>query len=227
MLAKLDQSILFAKPKVDKTVELGMAASREETTGNMRKKSGPATAAAIGVIDEIVLFEKKLATAAEAEGDSDNGATHRLMLIICVLAMRTGAAVAWFISRSITGPIRAAAALAERVAAGDLSTTVVVASHEQGIEQINHAIGEMDAVTQQNAARVEEAAAAAGSLREQAGNLAQAVGVFKLDTQGAPQRVPKAAAVRAIAAAPVRKLGPAKARIATQNAAVTDQCEEF
>ena len=57
---------------------------------------------------------------------------------------------------------------------------------EAGIEQINQAIGEMDAVTQQNAALVEEAAAAAGSLREQAGNLAHAVSVFKLDTQHAP-----------------------------------------
>jgi methyl-accepting chemotaxis protein len=39
----------------------------------------------------------------------------------------------------------------------------------------------MDQVTQQNAALVEEAAAAAGSLQEQASSLVRAVGVFKLD----------------------------------------------
>ena len=39
----------------------------------------------------------------------------------------------------------------------------------------------MDQVTQQNAALVEEAAAAAGSLQDQAGNLASVVSVFKLD----------------------------------------------
>ena len=57
-----------------------------------------------------------------------------------------------------------------------------MASDEQtrGIEQINQAIAQMDEVTQQNAALVEEAAAAAGSLRERTGNLAQAVSVFKL-----------------------------------------------
>jgi hypothetical protein len=40
----------------------------------------------------------------------------------------------------------------------------------------------MDEVTQQNAALVEEAAAAAGSLQEQANNLSQLVSVFKLDS---------------------------------------------
>ena len=56
------------------------------------------------------------------------------------------------------------------------------ASQEQtsGIEQINQAITQMDQVTQQNAALVEEAAAAAASLQEQAGVLVQAVSVFRL-----------------------------------------------
>ncbi|MEO5660591.1 MAG: methyl-accepting chemotaxis protein, partial [Polaromonas sp.] len=50
----------------------------------------------------------------------------------------------------------------------------------QGIEQINQAITQMDQVTQQNAALVEEAAAAAASLQEQASGLSQVVSVFKL-----------------------------------------------
>ncbi|MFZ3160560.1 MAG: methyl-accepting chemotaxis protein, partial [Rhodoferax sp.] len=48
-------------------------------------------------------------------------------------------------------------------------------------EQINQAITQMDQVTQQNAALVEEAAAAAASLQEQANGLSQVVSVFKLD----------------------------------------------
>ena len=56
------------------------------------------------------------------------------------------------------------------------------ASREQsaGIEQVNRAVGEMDQVTQQNAALVEEAAAASQSLREQAGALREAVSGFTL-----------------------------------------------
>jgi len=65
----------------------------------------------------------------------------------------------------------------------DIMQDIAHASAEQidGIEQINHAISEMDAVTQQNAALVEQAAAAAEALREQASNQAQVVSVFKLE----------------------------------------------
>ena len=60
---------------------------------------------------------------------------------------------------------------------------ITAASQEQstGIEQVNQAITQMDDVTQQNAALVEEAAAAAESMQEQAQTLAHAVSVFKLD----------------------------------------------
>ncbi len=49
-----------------------------------------------------------------------------------------------------------------------------------GIEQINKAVIEMDTVTQQNAALVEEAAAAAEALQQQAANLARVVSVFRV-----------------------------------------------
>ena len=56
------------------------------------------------------------------------------------------------------------------------------ASHEQsaGIEQVNRAVGEMDKVTQQNAALVEQAAAAAQSLKDQASVLREAISGFSL-----------------------------------------------
>jgi len=64
----------------------------------------------------------------------------------------------------------------------DIMAEIAAASHEQsaGIEQVNQAITQMDQVTQQNAALVEEAAAAAESMQDQALTLAQAVAVFKL-----------------------------------------------
>ena len=66
----------------------------------------------------------------------------------------------------------------------DIMSEIAAASQEQstGIEQVNQAIGQMDDVTQQNAALVEEAAAAAESMQDQAAKLAAAVGVFKLDS---------------------------------------------
>ena len=64
----------------------------------------------------------------------------------------------------------------------DVMGEITAASQEQstGIEEVNRAITQMDEVTQQNAALVEQAAAAAQSLQDQAGRLATVVGVFKL-----------------------------------------------
>ena len=68
----------------------------------------------------------------------------------------------------------------------DIMGEISAASQDQsaGIDQINQAMAQMDQVTQQNAALVEEAAAAAQSLEQQAQNMVQVVSVFKLGSQG-------------------------------------------
>jgi methyl-accepting chemotaxis protein len=73
----------------------------------------------------------------------------------------------------------------------DIMAEIAAASQEQssGIEQVNQAIGQMDYGVQQNAALVEQAAAAAESLEEQATNLIQTVARFRLDADGAPSAV--------------------------------------
>ena len=69
----------------------------------------------------------------------------------------------------------------------DIIGRISVASTEQadGIAEVNKAVGQMDGMTQQNAALVEQAAAAAESLHEQTVNLSRAVSIFKL-ADGAP-----------------------------------------
>jgi methyl-accepting chemotaxis protein len=59
------------------------------------------------------------------------------------------------------------------------------AEQEHGIEQVNSAVADMDSVTQQNAALVEEAAAAADAMHLQAVELAQQVGYFRLELPAA------------------------------------------
>jgi methyl-accepting chemotaxis protein len=67
----------------------------------------------------------------------------------------------------------------------DLVAEISVSSHEQsqGVGQVGTAVSELDRATQQNAALVEQSAAAAESLREQAARLAQAVSRFRLEPQ--------------------------------------------
>ncbi|MFV3305050.1 methyl-accepting chemotaxis protein [Pseudomonas sp. NY15181] len=84
----------------------------------------------------------------------------------------------------------------------DIMAEIAAASAEQssGIEEVNGAVTQMDEMTQQNAALVEEAAASAEALQEQAGLLNQSVSVFKLDNSATV--VPLAVARPARAEAP-------------------------
>ncbi|RJX31584.1 MAG: PAS domain S-box protein [Oxalobacter sp.] len=70
--------------------------------------------------------------------------------------------------------------------AASIMNDISTSSREQseGIEQVNSAISQMDQITQQNAALVEEAAAAAQSMREQADKLAVLVDTFKIMSGG-------------------------------------------
>jgi methyl-accepting chemotaxis protein len=120
------------------------------------------------------------------------------------------------------------------------------ASQEQsaGIEQVNMSIIEMDSMTQQNAALVEQAAAAAQSLQDQANELAHVVSVFKLvdgeqphvaqqsvleSAPAATPAKPKASAARAKPAlkrpAPAAAAAPKPKKIAS--AGGNDEWEEF
>jgi methyl-accepting chemotaxis protein len=82
----------------------------------------------------------------------------------------------------------------------DIVSEISAASEEQrrGIEQVNLAVGEMDQVTQQNAALVEEAAAAAGSLEEQAQRLKAAVATFQVEGEQAIAPQTASATVKAV-----------------------------
>jgi len=91
----------------------------------------------------------------------------------------------------------------------------------------------MDDATQQNAALVEEAAAAAQSLQDQAGKLSQVVSVFTLDESGhtaVSRPVPAATAkpsrpVSRLAAQPAAPARPAPT--ASRKAAAEDEWEQF
>jgi methyl-accepting chemotaxis protein-2 (aspartate sensor receptor) len=67
----------------------------------------------------------------------------------------------------------------------DIMAEISHASEEQraGISQVHEAVTQMDQVTQQNAALVEQAAAAAQALQDQAHELEDVVKIFKLGSQ--------------------------------------------
>ena len=129
----------------------------------------------------------------------------------------------------------------------DVMGEITAASQEQssGIEEVNRAITQMDETTQQNAALVEQAAAAAQSMQDQASRLTQAVSVFKLDNTAsytqpaavvpkAKDVTPRAAALPArpaqakpVAKAPVAKTETAAPRLATPQNSDSGDWEQF
>jgi methyl-accepting chemotaxis protein-1 (serine sensor receptor) len=119
----------------------------------------------------------------------------------------------------------------------DIMAEITAASQEQtaGIEQVNSAIVQMDQATQQNAALVEEASAAAQALQEEATRLAHAVGTFRLNEQPASRVLakPAPARVRGTALAMTRpaaaRTAPGQRQPAASKAAVAgaDDWEEF
>ncbi|MFA1589127.1 methyl-accepting chemotaxis protein, partial [Achromobacter ruhlandii] len=135
---------------------------------------------------------------------------------------------------------RAGATMQEIVASvkrvTDIMGEISAASEEQssGIDQVNRAVSQMDEVTQQNAALVEEAAAAAGSLQEQAQRLAEAVAVFKInagDVIEVPARqlaqqpqAPRVAAPHAEPSAPAAKpMHPARSEGSAESTPAADK----
>ncbi len=101
----------------------------------------------------------------------------------------------------------------------DIMAEITLASQEQtaGIEQVNQAIGRMDQATQQNAALVHQAAAAASSLNDEAASLTRVVGVFTLGASHAVAApAPAAAAPRR--PAPRTRVQPAPRKLGTATA---------
>jgi methyl-accepting chemotaxis protein len=115
---------------------------------------------------------------------------------------------------------------------------IVASSREQasGIAQVNQAITQMDGATQQNAALVEESAAATLAMQEQSLKLKELVAVFQVDVAArapaaaarpalpARKPAPAPAAAKPAAARAARKAPPAKP---AKPAAVAEDWEEF
>ncbi|MES3023802.1 MAG: methyl-accepting chemotaxis protein [Pseudomonadota bacterium] len=197
----------------------GLAVERAVATMDSIKASSRKVVEIIGVIDGISFQTNILAlnAAVEAARAGEQGRGFAVVAAeVRTLAQRSAAA-----AKEIKALIAASVAIIDGGSAsvneagssmGDIVASVrqvneiieriSVASLQQaeGIAEVNFAVGQMDGMTQQNAALVEQAAAAAGSLHEQTVKLSLAVSVFKIDeadSDGADDAVNAAEAVLA------------------------------
>ncbi|CDG82967.1 methyl-accepting chemotaxis protein [Janthinobacterium agaricidamnosum] len=201
------QANQLAQAAADISQRGGQAVGQVVTTMDMIHASSNKIVDIIGVIDSIAFQTNILAlnAAVEAARAGEQGRGFAVVATeVRSLAQRSAAAAKEIkvliddsVSKVGTGTklVQQAGATMHDVVSGikrvtDIMAEISHATREQssGIEQVNRAIIEMDHVTQQNSALVEQAAAAAQELQNQAGGLAQVVGVFKLGLDAVPRK---------------------------------------
>jgi methyl-accepting chemotaxis protein len=178
----------------------GQAVNRAVTTMESIKASSRKIVEIIGVIDGISFQTNILAlnAAVEAARAGEQGRGFAVVAAeVRTLAQRSAAAakeIKALIANSVSiidngseSVNQAGSSMGNIVASvqqvNEIIERISLASTEQadGIAEVNRAVGQMDDMTQQNAALVEQAAAAAESLADQTVNLSEAVAIFKID----------------------------------------------
>ena len=196
------QACTLAETAAQVAVKGGDVVAQVVQTMGAITSSSRKVAEIIGVIDSIAFQTNILAlnAAVEAARAGEQGRGFAVVASeVRSLAQRSASAakeIKGLIDASVstteagnTLAAQAGATMTETVASikrvTDIMAEITSASHEQsvGIDEVNKAVGQMDQVTQQNAALVEEAAAASASLQEQASSLAGVVATFKLTAQ--------------------------------------------
>jgi len=109
----------------------GGSADRAALDRAVQEKMTPALNAYDAAVQELAGHQKTMFDEAKGHVDDVAAAGRRLLAGVGTVAVLLGAALAWWLTRSITRPLRQAVALANAVAAGDLSTRVVVESRDE------------------------------------------------------------------------------------------------
>ncbi|WP_395404510.1 methyl-accepting chemotaxis protein [Pseudoduganella sp. UC29_106] len=124
LMAAVDEALKTGAATNNKLIQLRKDGEIQDATEYLLKESGPVQVKALQALDTLIAYEAKQAEEAGTEVDSVYSSSQTMLIALGSLAVLIGAAVAWFITHSITAPINEAVEVAETVASGDLSSRI-------------------------------------------------------------------------------------------------------
>ena len=169
----------------DKVIELALANKAEPATKLLMEQANPAVNKWQAALDENANLQEESTKDDYAHAQQAYESAFRLMIILATLAIAIGALLAWFLTRSITGPIVLAVSVANRLSEGDLTVRIdAVSKDETGqmlqamqnmITRLSQVVADVNAGAQALSSASEEVSATAQSLSQAASE--QAAGV--------------------------------------------------
>ncbi|AXA93506.1 methyl-accepting chemotaxis protein [Massilia sp. YMA4] len=125
LMATVDKLLAEGAVKNNKLIELRKEGEVQDGTDYLLKEAAPSLTGVLAAMDELIAYEAEQANAAGEQATAVYGSTQTLMLALGAIALLAGCAVAYLVTRSITQPLGEALKVAETVAGGDLSSTIV------------------------------------------------------------------------------------------------------
>ena len=130
-LAALTEARAAYVPVQTQFMELVRGGKRDEATAVLADKMRPAQLAYMKALDSLNDLQVELITRAAEAGEATYAQAKVLMFTLLAGMAAAGALLGWWITVSITGPINTAVSVAEKVAAGDLGSTIEVNSSDE------------------------------------------------------------------------------------------------
>ena len=131
LLAAVDALLKEGAAKNNKVISLRKDGEIQDATAYLTTVASPSLNGVLKALDDILVYETSQAGQAGDEVEAVLASAQMLLITLGLVALAFGAAVAWYITRSITVPLNKAVGVAETVAAGDLSGHIEVHSTDE------------------------------------------------------------------------------------------------
>ncbi|WP_347558652.1 methyl-accepting chemotaxis protein [Robbsia sp. KACC 23696] len=162
LVAEMNRIEALYSPVALKIVGLAVAGKHEEAVTMLDDECRPLLAALVGATDAYATYTREVQRERVAEYEAQFVIQRNLQIALSLAAIALATLACWFITRSITRPIDRAVRVAQTVAAGDLTTTIVATStDETGV--LLRALGEMNDHLRDTVGRVRNSANSIGT----------------------------------------------------------------